>query len=361
MLTPSRLKLARNRRGLTREQLSKLAGITTRSLLAYENGTQRPSPDNLDRLAGALDMPTAFLRGGDVDEIPVEVISFRALSKITAGKRDMARSAGRIAVMLARWIDQRRALPTPDVPNLVGADPEKAAEALRNQWELPAGGIDNMINVLEAHGVCVFCVAMDCREVDAYSFVWNATPFVFLNTTKTAERTRFDAAHELGHLVLHAGAARPARGPQAEREADRFAGSLLMPRASILASGLRNASAEHIIAARSQWQVSAMALAYRLHELSLLTDWGYRAVCVDLARLGYRSGEPRGIAPEHSQLIADALQAAQPGPSLVAHAADDLHLTVAELETYIRGLIPAGGAVMHRRTPPRRPTLTLLP
>ncbi|MEV1333159.1 ImmA/IrrE family metallo-endopeptidase [Micromonospora costi] len=115
-----------------------------------------------------------------------------------------------------------------------------------------------------------------------------------MNTTKTAERTRFDAAHELGHLVLHTGGARSARGPQTEREADRFAGALLMPRASILASGLRNASAEHIIAARSQWQVSAMALAHRLHELSLLTDWGYRAVCVDLARLGYRSGESRG-------------------------------------------------------------------
>ncbi|WP_326550095.1 helix-turn-helix domain-containing protein [Micromonospora sp. NBC_01813] len=360
MLTPSRLKLARHRRGLTREQLSQVAGITTRSLLAYENGTQRPSPDNLDRLADALDMPTAFLQGGDVDEIPVEAISFRALSKITAGKRDMARSAGRIALMLAQWIDQRRALPTPDVPNLVGADPEKAAETLRNRWELPAGGIDCMINLLEGRGVRVFCVAMDCHEVDAYSFVWNATPFVFLNTTKTAERTRFDAAHELGHLVLHAGS-RPARGPQTEREADRFAGALLMPRASILASGLRNASAQHIIASRNRWQVSAMALAHRLHELSLLTDWGYRAVCIDLARLGYRSGEPGGIAPEHSQVVVDALQTTRPDTSLVAQAAHDLHLTVGELEKYIRGLLPEGSSATHRRTPPRRPTLTLLP
>ncbi|MGA8112771.1 MAG: XRE family transcriptional regulator [Actinocatenispora sp.] len=360
MLTPSRLKLARHRRGLTREQLSKLAGLTTRSLLAYENGTQRPSPDNLDRLAGALEMPTAFLQGGEVDEIPVEAISFRALSKITAGKRDMARSAGRIGLMLAQWIDQRRVPPRLDVPNLVGIDPQAAAETLRKQWELPAGGVDNMINLLEDHGVRVFCVAMDCHEVDAYSFVWNATPFVFLNTTKTAERTRFDAAHELGHLVLHAGT-RPARGPQTEREADRFAGALLMPRPSILASGLRNASAEHIIAARKQWQVSATALAHRLHELSQLTDWGYRAACVDLTRLGHRNGEPGGIAPEHSRVITDTLHTTQPGTSLIAQAAGDLHLTVGELEKYIRGLLPAGSAATHRRTPPRRPTLTLLP
>jgi Zn-dependent peptidase ImmA (M78 family)/DNA-binding XRE family transcriptional regulator len=359
MLTPSRLRLARHRRGFTREQLSKLTGITTRSLHAYEKGTQRPSADNLDRLAAALDMPIAFLQGDDVDEIPVEAISFRALSKITAGKRDMARSAGRIALMLAQWIDQRRTLPTPDIPNVAHLDPEKAAEALANRWKLPAGGVDNMINLLERHGVRVFCVAMDCHEVDAYSFVWDATPFVFLNTTKTAERTRFDAAHELGHLVLHAGIQR-ARGPQIEREADRFAGALLMPRASILASGLRNASAEHIIASRSRWQVSAMALAHRLHELSLLTDWGYRAVCVDLARLGYRDGEPGGIGPEHSKVIVDALQTTRPDSSLVTQAADDLHLTVEEVEKYVRGLLPTGDSTSHRRIP-RRPTLKLLP
>ena len=359
MLTPSRLRLARHRRGVTRERLSKLTSITTRSLLAYENGTQRPSSDSLERLASALDMPIEFLLGGDVDEIPVESISFRALSKITAGKRDMARSAGRIAVMLAQWIDQRQALPTPDVPSLADVAPEVAAETLSSQWKLPVDGTSNMINVLEAHGVHVFCVAMDCREVDAYSFVWNELPFVFLNTTKTAERTRFDAAHELGHLVLH-DAARHVRGPQAEREADRFAGALLMPRTSVLASGLRNASAQHIIATRGQWQVSAMALAHRLHELSLLTEWGYRAVCVDLARLGYRDGEPGGITPEHSSTIMEALQTTRPDTSLLTEAAADLHLTVEELEKYVRGILPAS-ATTHRRTPPRRPTLTLLP
>jgi Zn-dependent peptidase ImmA (M78 family)/DNA-binding XRE family transcriptional regulator len=359
MLTPSRLKLARNRRGLTREQLSKLAGITTRSLLAYENGTQRPSLDNLNRLASALDMPAAFLQGSEVDEIPLEAISFRALSKITAGKRDMARSAGRIGLMLAQWIDERLRLPAPEIPDSAGTDPEEAAETLRNQWKLPAGGVGNMIALLEGHGVRVLCVAMDCHEVDAYSFVWNATPFVFLNTTKTAERTRFDAAHELGHLVLHSGT-RPTRGPQTEREADHFASALLMPRASIVTSGLRNASAQHIIASRTRWSVSAMALARRLHELSLLTDWGYRAVCVDLAHLGYRSSEPQGMAPENSQAIMDALETTRSDKSLLSQAAADLHLTVEELRKYIHGLVPAD-SVPHRRTTPRRPTLTLLP
>lgn len=40
-------------------------------------------------------------------------------------------------------------------------------------------------------------------EIDAFSLWRDDRPYIFLNTSKSAERSRFDAAHELGHLVLH--------------------------------------------------------------------------------------------------------------------------------------------------------------
>jgi hypothetical protein len=49
----------------------------------------------------------------------------------------------------------------------------------------------------------VFSLALDAAEVDAFSMWRQSTPYVFLNTKKSAEHGRFDAAHELGHLVLH--------------------------------------------------------------------------------------------------------------------------------------------------------------
>ncbi|MEK2654790.1 ImmA/IrrE family metallo-endopeptidase [Pseudomonas aeruginosa] len=47
-------------------------------------------------------------------------------------------------------------------------------------------------------------MAEETSQVNAFS-CWRrgVTPFVFLNTQKSAEASRFDAAHELGHLVLH--------------------------------------------------------------------------------------------------------------------------------------------------------------
>ncbi|MEU8739183.1 ImmA/IrrE family metallo-endopeptidase [Streptomyces halstedii] len=53
-------------------------------------------------------------------------------------------------------------------------------------------------------------------EVDAFAVWREGVPFVFLNTQKSAERGRFDAAHEFGHLVMH-GSEHACSGPEAER------------------------------------------------------------------------------------------------------------------------------------------------
>lgn len=359
VLTPSRLTLARKRRGLTLVQLATEVGVSVRSLSAYENGRQEPTRDTRRRLAAALDVPTGFLSASDVDEIPLDAISFRAPSKLTAGQRDTARSAGRVALLLAEWIEQRFDLPATDVPSLPSLDPETAAEVVRARWGLGVAPLGNLVRLLEAHGVRVYSLAADCAAVDAFSFVWRQTPYVLLNTAKSGERGRFDAAHELGHLVLHSEHRLP-RGTDAEQEANRFAAALLMPRADVLAHHLANATIDRILEAKQIWRVAAMALTHRLHELGLLTDWGYRTACVDLSRRGYRTGEPGGITRETSPLLASVFQALRAEGIGPVDIANDLQITVAELNRHVFGLVPTavdGGAA---RTPPKRPKLTLI-
>jgi Zn-dependent peptidase ImmA (M78 family) len=196
--------------------------------------------------------------------------------------------------------------------------------------------------------------------VDAFSFGWRGTPYVFLNTAKSGERGRFDAAHELGHLVLH-GEHRSPQGSGAEQEANRFAAAFLMPRASVIAANLANATVDRIIAGKAIWRVSAMALTHRLRELDLLTDWGYRRACVDLSRRGYRTAEPDGIPRETSQLLDKVFRALRTEGRTPGSVARELQLTVAELNKHVFGLVPTvieGGT---ERTPKRRPALTLVP
>ena len=335
-------------------------GLSARSVSGYENGRQVPGPATLQRLAGAVDLPVGFLAAGDVDEIPVGAISFRALSKLTAGQRDTARGAGRIALLLDEWIEQRFHLPRPDVPSLPSLDPETAAEVVRARWGLGTAPVGSLVRLLEAHGVRVYSLAADCAAVDAFSFVWRLSPYVLLNPAKTGERGRFDAAHELGHLVLHCEERTP-HGPDAEQAANRFAAAFLMPRASVLAQNLANATVDRILAGKQVWRVSAMALTHRLHELGLLTDWGYRTACVDLSRRGYRTGEPGGISRETSTLLPEVFQALRRDGITPAHVARDLHITTTELNRHVFGLVPTavhGGAPTP--APNRRGRLSLV-
>jgi Zn-dependent peptidase ImmA (M78 family) len=359
LLTPSRLLLARKRRGFTLSRLERATGISTRSLSAYENGHLQPITRSLETLASALQVPMSFLAASEVDEIPVGAISFRALSKMTASQRDMARSAARIAIMINDWIEERFRLPSPDIPTLPGHNPESAAERVRARWGLGEAPIPNMIHVLEAHGVRVFSLAEECVEVDAFSFYWKGTPFVFLNTMKSGERGRFDAAHECGHLVLDSEHAIP-HGPEAEQHANRFASAFLMPQSSVIAQRLNNATVDRILAAKRVFSVSAMTLNKRLYELGLITDWGYRSNAVNLSRLGYRSTEVDGISRESSQLLTKVFTSLRADGVNSAVIAKDLSLSVDELNKHVFGLVLT--ALRGGSTPssPSRPGLHLV-
>lgn len=339
VLTPSRLRLARARRGYALSRLAAETGVTARALSAYERGQDAPPPGLVHQLARVLALPVAFLGGDEVDDIPVDAISFRALRKLTVGQREAARAAGRLALLLGDWLAERFVLPTPDVPSLPKLDPETAAEVVRARWGLGVAPVGDMVRLLEAHGVRVFSLPADCASVDAFSFHWRQTPYVLLHTGKSGERGRFDAAHELGHLVLHSEHRIP-HGPEAEQEANQFAAALLMPRASVLAHGLTGATSDRILAAKRTWRVAAMALTYRLRELGLLDDAAYRTACVDLSRRGYRSGEPGGIARETSPMLRQVFTLLRREGIAPGEVAAALHLTTTELQQYVFGLVP---------------------
>lgn len=78
----------------------------------------------------------------------------------------------------------------------------------------------------------MFSLAENTKNVDAFSCWRNDIPYVFLNTFKSAERSRLDASHELAHLILHKHGG-PQQGRDAEVEANNFASSFLMPKADV--------------------------------------------------------------------------------------------------------------------------------
>lgn len=346
LFNPTRLTLARKRRGLTMTKLAGAIGVEPRSISAYEKGEFGPEGERLARLASTLEFPEEFFFGDDLDAPTPDIASFRALSKMTAGQRDTALSSGAIALMLNEWIETRFELPAPDLPDLSReGDPEAAAQALRQLWTLGELPIKNMVHLLESRGIRVFSLSMDATEVDAFSMWRQDTPFVFLNTGKSAEHSRFDAAHELGHLVLHRHGS--PQGREAEREANNFASALLMPKASVRTYAPRMATIDHLIKLKKHWGVSVAALTYRLHAVGVLSDWHYQSLYVELSSRGYRKKEPDGGVRETSQVLQKVFSALREESVSKGDIASELNLHAAELDQLVFGLaltsLPGGG------------------
>jgi Zn-dependent peptidase ImmA (M78 family)/DNA-binding XRE family transcriptional regulator len=337
MFTPSRLTLARKRRGLMKNKLADLVGVTGRSITAYEAGESEPSDATVAALAKVLRFPPDFFSAPDIDEPLPGAASFRALTKMSAAQRDAALAAGALAVELGTWVEKRFKLPAVDVPELRDHEPEAAAEALRARWGLGERPIGNVVHLLEAKGVRVFSLAEQCIEVDAFSMWRVSVGYVFLNTQKSAEHGRFDAAHELGHLVLHRHGGPGGRA--AEQEANRFASAFLMPRASVLAVAPTYVTVDALIELKKAWGVSVAALAHRLHSLSVVSEWHYRSLCIEIAQRGYRRAEPKGVGREMSMVYKKVFDALRAEGVTKAHLARDLHLSVGDVEALVFGLV----------------------
>lgn len=335
---PKRLTLARQRRGLTKTKLADLLGVEVRSITGYENDEYSPDRDRLLQLAEKLHFPVQFFFGENLDEITPDVVSFRSMSKMTAGQRDSALGAGAIALLLNQWIEAKFELPHAALPDLSQeASPEAAAYTLRRMWGLGELPVKNTIHLLESKGVRVYSLSIDTTQVDAFS-MWHAeTPFVFLNTMKSCEHSRFDVAHELGHLVLHRHAG--ARGQEVERDANAFASAFLMPRASVLANAPRMATVDQLVRLKPYWTVSVAALAYRLHDVGLVSDWHYRTLCIEIAQRGYRKKEPHEAHRETSQVLAKIFSALRDDGITKIDIAASLNVHADELDQLVFGLV----------------------
>jgi Zn-dependent peptidase ImmA (M78 family)/DNA-binding XRE family transcriptional regulator len=352
---PGRLTLARQRKGLSKVKLARMVGASDRSVSNWETGSRSPTDEMVAALSEALDVPSSFFFSDDFEVISEHEPSFRALSKMTAGERDSALAYGALALEAAKWFDTRFELPVVDVPRFDrGArDPDWSARRVRAAWNLGTAPLGNVVHLLEAHGVRVFSLPERLQDVDAFSFWWRGMPIILLNTRKSPERGRFDAAHELGHLVMHADWDLP-RAREREWEANRFAASFLMPEEDVLAARLRNANLDRIMSAKRRWGVAAIALTHRLHDLGLISDWVYRSCCMRLSEQGYRRSEPEGLGQrESSQLLDKAVKAMRVKGISLSDVASDLRIHPSELQELVFGLaltpIDGGGRGNQRR------------
>ncbi len=301
-----RLLVARDSRGLTQVALADLVNRTRSSVSRWESGDQSPEPEALSALAQALNLPVAFFLR-PVPDHGYAPLFFRSMASTTqlVRKRTRARlrTAQEIALTLQNWVE----LPKVNVPFLdvtdhreIGeADIEQMATACRTTWCLGAGPIADVLLVLENAGAVVVKEETGTVKMDGLSN-WSAAderPYILIARDKDVRvRSRMDAAHELGHLVLHRNIEAKALNNSAhfneiERQAFDFAGALLMP-AESFPNEVWSFSLNAFVALKERWNVSIAAMIMRCAKLDLLSDEDRQRLWKQFSARGWRKGEP---------------------------------------------------------------------
>lgn len=344
---PARLELARAVRQVSATAIATETGVSAAWVSQVENARRSPSNELVRDIARILDFPTEFFYRPVSASPPSDAFHFRATSRLAKRDERRARALAAFAIELSDWIERSYVAPPPAVPelqDLLDAEsdlpPEQAAESLRGHWGLGTAPIKDLLQLLEAKGAKVFSVGGPLQAVDAFSFRNTETPIIFLNVHKSAERLRFDLAHELGHLVMHGGSLQVAPGKEKEQAANDFASAFLMPRADVLGSIRGNLMLEDILVLKRRWRVSAMALNLRAHRLGVISDWTYGTLARQLSSAGFRRGEPGSdLRPESSSLLTQVLSDLRAQGSGFAEIAKALDVRSGDVRDLMLGLV----------------------
>ncbi|TDC00176.1 ImmA/IrrE family metallo-endopeptidase [Micromonospora fluostatini] len=231
---------------------------------------------------------------------------------------------GKVAWRVVEAVGRQLRLPELRLPQLDWPEPARAedvrtvAAAARAEFGFDDGPVPHMVRLLEAHGVIVLSLPDASERVDAFSHWYGQRPFVFLNPAKNDKaRSRMDAAHELGHLLLHHDAE---PGSQLlEREATAFASEFLAPSTTLAGELPARLDFDRLHELKRRWGISLKALVYRGHDLGIYRDHTYRRGMSLLAQWGHP--EPGDLGPREQ-------------PSLLGRAVDLLnqqHTTIEDL------------------------------
>jgi Zn-dependent peptidase ImmA (M78 family) len=301
------LKLAREARYITQEELSSILGIEQGTLSKIEKDIL-PSDDKLvQKISTALDFPVDFFYQ-DRKVMPVEGHYRR---KVSTPVKQMKQYIAQMTI--AEWhflkLMDEVELPETRLPSwniIEDGSPAMCAKHLREFWKIPKGRVANLTKLIEDHGIII--IPLDLGEMSGFSTYINGNiPVIYVNNNLSPDRYRLTIAHELGHLIFHFGnKVDPER--DLESEAYEFAIELLVPENNIRPY-FTKISIDKLADLKSYWYVSMQALLLHANKLGTVTKNQYKYLWIQMGSLGYRKNEPVTIPVEKPTLISEIVNA----------------------------------------------------
>lgn len=280
---PERLIEARAaRRILSKKALATLLSVNPSTVTRWEDGTSAPDADALAELAAHLHVRREFfLRPVAISDRP---LFYRTLASTLVRDLNYQESQMQWLQEISGIVEHYVDFPNADIPDVLNGlsykqlrdeDIEQIASDLREHWGIGHGPCIDMMPLLERLGCIVASIEMGTSKLDGLCS-WakgSDRPYILLSTDKMSfPRRQMDAAHELGHAVLHRAVTEEDLKKdlkEIERQAFRFASAFLMP-ATTYSYEVKNASLASLLSLKERWRVSVKAQIRRLSDLDLI-------------------------------------------------------------------------------------------
>jgi Zn-dependent peptidase ImmA (M78 family)/DNA-binding XRE family transcriptional regulator len=346
-------------RRLSQTQLASLVGVSPATVSKWRSGSQSPEREALERLAGVVNVTPEWFTRQTSEKVSLPLFRSNASAHVAARAMLEARLewAQDIAVGLAEFVDY----PELNLPIRKFTDPEEitaeeielAASECRDMWRIGRTAAQDIALAIEGAGGILIREETGIAQIEGLS-AWSEVlgrPLILLSADKdNGYRSRFDLAHELGHLILHRHIPRPTerdRHKQLEQQAHRFAGAFLLPAETFALEVRMPVTLDDLLLLKRRWGVSVGAIVMRLRALKILDEeaaqvlfkrrsarWGVKSEPGDSDRAPER---PRLLKRTVDLLVEENVMPLEAIPRHIGLAAHDIEMLAGLPEGYFQG------------------------
>jgi Zn-dependent peptidase ImmA (M78 family)/DNA-binding XRE family transcriptional regulator len=341
IISGERVRQARELKAMTQAALAKAVGVSQAAIAQIESGAFLASDDLLQEIAKRSGQPIRFFCQDPTPEFPAGSLLFRG-AHASMTKRELSVTSRHAQLAYEVYLKLRARLNpiAARIPAYSG-NPQLAAREARRALRLSAHDpVPHLLNMLEWNGL-IAVVVPEIKSYDAFSLWFQGAPVLSLAADRSGDRARMSTAHELGHLVMHAG---KSRFEVDDSEADGFAAEFLMPEATIAREIKTPVTLSSLAALKPRWRVSIQSMIYRANEIGIITGRQYRYLFEQLSAMGWRKKEPVEIAPEKPRAFRQMAEMLYGDPIDFGAMASDSSLGADQLRWMISHFAPKAEA-----------------
>jgi Zn-dependent peptidase ImmA (M78 family) len=316
-LRAAREALGYSTRIVSRELSRRGLPVSHATVANYESGRTIPGMPTIEALAAFYGKPAEwFLGSGPV----LNGVRYRCLKAVKVSEKRAFE--GEASGWLQAYIELENLLDEELEPRLrvtkKASSGAELAGIVREKLGLDAmQPVPSVVEVLEQFGVRSIQVWSEAR-IDALAANFGEMPVVVLNATLSNDRVRFDAGHELWHVL--AGECDEDIGlddKELDGPAHEFASHLLLTDEA-LKQAFHGNSMVRLVQFKERYGISLAAMIFRARKASLISQSLYERLWKEFSRLGWRKQEPGYVPPDRPTRLEELMDTAVKDRKLVS-------------------------------------------